>query len=627
MTIDTQMKEIKDFFARLFDNSDAAHRWQYSRWSDVHGWLYIFSDLLIWLSFFTIPFFIIRYFSKKQVSGFIRRTIFVTCFMFACGVTFFLDSTMFWFPSYRYSALVHMVTAALSVVTVYYIVGYLPKAFAIQPLSKLKEETEQRKKAEAELALSEKRFKSLVQEGGDMIAILDKVGNYNYVSSGTIPILGISPEELLGRNAFDFIHEEDRGRVYNCFLQLKHVKRVKVEPFRFRNGEGNYLWLETVITNLEDDPAVNGIVANSRDVTDRLAASDKIAESEKQYAYLIQNLPIAFFTCDENGRILLYNKAAATLWGRQPNTGADLWYGAWQIFRPDGNPMLPEESPMAITVREKRSVPGTELMLKRPDGAIHNVIHYPSPLFNTAGQLTGAMNVVIDITERKNIYAKLVKTEIDIRNFAKQQNNLLEDERSRIAREIHDEFGQQLAGIKMSLSSLVRFFNQDKDPADLVKSLIYEVDNTMQSLRKFATELRPGILDTLGLITSIEWLVEEFENKTGIASQVQINVTDHIFEKALSTCFFRICQEALTNILKHADATTITVQITQWNNKLKLTIEDNGKGIVSEKLDNPFSLGILGMRERANLIGAKLSISSEHNSGTMIILIANIHGA
>ncbi|MEO6722310.1 MAG: PAS domain S-box protein [Ferruginibacter sp.] len=621
------MKEIKDFFTSLFGSSDSAHRWQYSRWPDVHGWVYIFSDLLIWLSFFSIPFFVTRYFSKKQLSGIIKRTLFVTCFMFACGIIFFLDSTMFWFPAFRYSALVHIVTAILSVVTVYYIVRYLPRAFLIQPLSELKDEVQQRKKAEIELALSEKRFKSLVQEGGDMMAILDDKGNYNYVSSSSEAILGISPEEFFGKNVFDFIHHEDRERVHDSFAQLQDIKTMKVAPFRFLNKDGNYLWLETVITNLKDEPAVNGIVVNSRDITDRLSASQKIAESEKQYAYLIQNLPIAFYTCDEYGRIVSYNKAAATLWGREPRIGKDLWFGALQIYRPDGTEMAPEESPAAIALRRKKSVPGMEIMLKRPDGATYSVLHYPSPLFNSAGELTGAMNVLIDITERKNMYAKLVKTEMDIRNFAKQQNNLLEDERSRIAREIHDEFGQQLAGIKMSLSTLVRSYQHDKQAVDVVKSMVSEVDNTMQSLRKFATELRPGILDTLGLITSIEWLIEEFESKTGIKSRVHVNVRDHKFEKALSTCFFRICQEALTNILKHAQATEITVQITQPDDKLKLTIEDNGKGIVTEKLDNPFSMGILGMRERANLIGAKLSITSEPNAGTMIILIAKINGA
>jgi signal transduction histidine kinase len=306
-----------------------------------------------------------------------------------------------------------------------------------------------------------------------------------------------------------------------------------------------------------------------------------------------------------------------------------MWCGSWKIFNADGTPLAHEDCAMAIALKEKRPVKGTEILIRCPNGKEHYILPYPSPLFNQAGELTGALNVLIDITERKNIYARLVKTEVDIRNFAKQQNNLLEDERSRIAREIHDEFGQQLAGIKMSLSTLVKTCQQNGkgnlNAVEMMQSMINEVDNTMHSLRKFATELRPGILDTLGLVASIEWLAEEFENKTGIRCQLHTNVQDHYFEKGLSTCFFRICQEAFTNILKHSRATEVSIQITQTSRLLKLTIADNGRGIVLEKLDNPFSMGILGMRERANLVGARLAINSEKDSGTIINLTCRLN--
>jgi signal transduction histidine kinase len=284
---------------------------------------------------------------------------------------------------------------------------------------------------------------------------------------------------------------------------------------------------------------------------------------------------------------------------------------------------------MALALKEKKAIKGIEIMIRRPDGQEHYLLPYPSPLFNPAGELTGALNVLIDITERKKIYAQLVKTEMDIRNFAKQQNNLLEDERSRIAREIHDEFGQQLAGIKMSLSTLIKFNqhsgNGETNTVEMIRNMIEDVDNTMHSLRKFATELRPGILDTLGLVASIEWLVEEFENKSGINCRLATNVKNHYFDKEISTCFFRICQEAFTNVLKHANATQVSVEMTETSKYLKLSIVDNGKGMVLEQLNNPFSMGILGMRERANLIGARLSIGSEKDSGTIINLIRRIN--
>ena len=227
--------------------------------------------------------------------------------------------------------------------------------------------------------------------------------------------------------------------------------------------------------------------------------------------------------------------------------------------------------------------------------------------------------------QKKEVYEKLVKSEMQVRNFAKHLNQVLEDERSSIAREIHDELGQQLAGIKIGLSSLKKINPEDNSTEDRVNEMMTDVDTTIQSLRKIATQLRPGILDTLGLIPSIVWLGSEFEKKTQVNCINMLHVTEQKFEKNISTCFFRICQEALTNISKHAGATEVIIQVNQNKNELVLKISDNGKGIANEKLENPFSMGLLGMRERANIIDAHLSITSAKDMGTTIQLKVKIN--
>jgi signal transduction histidine kinase len=347
--------------------------------------------------------------------------------------------------------------------------------------------------------------------------------------------------------------------------------------------------------------------------------------TDNPFTYLLQHLPAPIYTCDLQGRINLYNRAAVELWERKPGE-QDLWWGPGEIYKADGTPLSRNESPVAITVQHQQPVRGIETISKRADGTLQWVLHQPSLLTNADGKVLGVLNLLIDITESKHIHIDLVKTEANIRNFAKQQINLLEDERSRIAKQIHDEFGQQLAGIKMSLSSLTKYHNSGKDSREILDSAISEVDNTMQSLRRFATTLRPGILDTLGLITSIEWLVEEFETKAGIKPNLHINVKEYFFERALSTCFFRICQEALTNIAKHAQASEVSIQVMQSGEELKLIIAENGIGIASEQLENPLNMGIVGMRERAGMAGARLSISTETGSGTIITLTAKING-
>jgi signal transduction histidine kinase len=222
--------------------------------------------------------------------------------------------------------------------------------------------------------------------------------------------------------------------------------------------------------------------------------------------------------------------------------------------------------------------------------------------------------------QKKAAYEKLVNTEMQIRNFARHLNQVLEDERSSIAREIHDELGQQLAGIKIGLSTLKKPGYAGSDIEEKANGMMKDVDITIQSLRRIATGLRPGILDSLGLIPSIVWLGSEFEKKTQIKCLNTLHVTEQKFEKNISTCFFRICQEALTNISKHAGATEVNIRVDQDENELTLKVSDNGKGIASEKLENPFSMGLLGMRERAGIIGAHLLILSEKEQGTTIQL-------
>ena len=216
-----------------------------------------------------------------------------------------------------------------------------------------------------------------------------------------------------------------------------------------------------------------------------------------------------------------------------------------------------------------------------------------------------------DITKEKLSEEKLIRSEIQIRNFAQHLNHMQEEERAHLAREIHDELGQQLVGIKIGLSSFSKRPEANDKVTELVKKMVKDVDNTIQSLRKIATELRPGILDSLGLLPSLKWLATEFQEKTNIKCRTEFKVEEQNFKKNISICFFRICQEALTNISKHSKASEVIVQIGLVKNTLTMTITDNGQGISGEKLENPFSMGLLGMRERAHVIGGDLRIISK----------------
>ncbi len=229
---------------------------------------------------------------------------------------------------------------------------------------------------------------------------------------------------------------------------------------------------------------------------------------------------------------------------------------------------------------------------------------------------------IVYSTERKRINSSLETSEKRVRSFAKQLNISLEEERARIAREIHDEFGQQLSGLKMSLSALKKNTGVDSSVEPIIDIIVADVNNGIQTLKKIANDLRPALIDKLGLFAAIEWLVGEFKKRTGISSRFYADVSQTApIGKMLEINIFRICQEALTNITKHAAATMINIHIENKSGILLIKIIDNGKGIKDTTLHNPLSMGLLNMTERASLIGGKLNIISSADKGTTIELI------
>jgi signal transduction histidine kinase len=229
-------------------------------------------------------------------------------------------------------------------------------------------------------------------------------------------------------------------------------------------------------------------------------------------------------------------------------------------------------------------------------------------------------------TERKRAMLALETSEKQVRNFAGQLNNALEEERSRIAREIHDEFGQQLSGLKMSLSALKKACSADQVTQLLIDVLVTDVNTSIASVRQIANELRPVLLDKLGLFAAIEWLAAEFEKKAGVSTRFFNNTNDPAMNKMAEINIFRICQEALTNIARHANARQVDICIEERNNQLSIRISDNGEGMAPETLYNPLSMGLLNIKERAQLIGAELLIGTAAPRGTIIELTISNYG-
>ena len=221
--------------------------------------------------------------------------------------------------------------------------------------------------------------------------------------------------------------------------------------------------------------------------------------------------------------------------------------------------------------------------------------------------------------ERRRAQEQLRESHEQLRALSVYLQHVREEERTRIAREVHDELGQALTSCKLDLSLLA-----NKLPPNLsglkekAKALSAHIDATIQTVRRIATELRPGILDHLGLIAALEWQANEFQTRTGIKCDVRTDLHEPILTPDLATTFFRIFQETLTNIIRHAGATHVMVHLKEVAGRIILEVRDNGRGISPEEISNTRSMGLLGMKERAALLGGTFRIGPAPNGkGTL----------
>jgi signal transduction histidine kinase len=232
-----------------------------------------------------------------------------------------------------------------------------------------------------------------------------------------------------------------------------------------------------------------------------------------------------------------------------------------------------------------------------------------------------ALRESADRRERQRAEDKLRRSLDQLRALTSYLQYVREEERTRIAREVHDELGQALTGLKLDMSWLAARLGRNARPVqDKVKTMVDHIDETIQTVRRIATELRPGILDSLGLVAALEWQANEFQSRTAIPCHVVATVDDSQLPQQFATVFFRIYQETLTNIIRHANATRVDVRLAKEAGALVLSVIDNGRGISEEEIANTRSIGLVGMRERAMLIGGEMILHGSPGKGTTMTL-------
>jgi signal transduction histidine kinase len=272
----------------------------------------------------------------------------------------------------------------------------------------------------------------------------------------------------------------------------------------------------------------------------------------------------------------------------------------------------------------QEEVTGFEALVYRKDGSIIWISENVRIRRDQAGVSVGYEGTVDNITERKLANERLSATLEEVRLLSGRLATVQEEERTRIARELHDELGVGLTCLKIDLSRLHTMASEGagagarKKVEDKIRSMIEQIDTTIASVQRLVTELRPAVLDDLGLVAAIEWQCQDFQKRTGIPCTCVTSADDIAMERERATAIFRICQEALTNTVRHANATAVTIKLESRSESLRLVVADNGVGIPDTKISNRESLGLLGMRERVALFRGDITIQGGPGKGTTV---------
>lgn len=344
--------------------------------------------------------------------------------------------------------------------------------------------------------------------------------------------------------------------------------------------------------------------------------SKALRESEQRFRQLAENIQEVFWVVDPNSEQIIYvSPAFEQVWGRGPETLGDSVRGFLETVYEDDRPSIAMEYASRLGVPVS---PELEYRIRRPDGSIRWIRDRAFPIQGENGQMHRLVRITEDITERKRVQEELQYSFAQLRALAARLESVREEERTRVAREIHDELGQALTAIKIDLSSWVQEIVPDREnPLQDAESILKLVDQTIQTVRRIATSLRPGILDDLGLVAAVEWAAEDFEARTGTKCLLDLP-SEIVVDEERATAVFRIFQETLTNVARHANATQLQVRLAEVDGSLSLEVRDNGKGVNDEQLSAGGSLGILGMRERALLFGGEVRIYGIPGQGTTV---------
>jgi PAS domain S-box-containing protein len=472
----------------------------------------------------------------------------------------------------------------------------------------------QRKESEA---LSS-QLASIVQYSDDAIISVTLDGIILSWNPSAEHMFGYIADEILGAHINVIVPDDKKIEHRSNMELLKQGGAVgSLETVRIRK-DGTRIDVSITISPIRNKAGeVVGISKIARDITKDKTAADKLRQSEIQLRSAQRIAQIGSWEFDIQTSSVSWSHEMYRIFGFDPAESLTREKVLERVH--------PEDLETIQEIRQAMRPFRIEYRIIWPDGEVRYIQARGELVFDSEGKPIKMVGTSQDITDRKRADEQLRASREQMRALSAHLQFIREEERTRIAREVHDELGQVLTALKMDLSLLNHKLLDSSAILprrvlyDEIKSMTKKVDATIKSVRKIVTELRPEVLDHLGLRAAIEWQAQEFQARSGIECKLDsMTDFDDVTDRESETAIFRILQEALTNVARHSEASQVDIFLTRHDGELIMEVKDNGRGLTMDDLSKSRSFGLLGMRERALFLGGDVEVNGSPGNGTSI---------
>lgn len=480
----------------------------------------------------------------------------------------------------------------------------------------------ERKQIEEELRSSEDRFRMLFEYAPDGYYLSDAEGHFIDGNRAAEEIVGYKREELIGKNFLELklLSPEQILRAAGLLAQNRLGEPTGPDEFTLNRKDGKQVFVEirTLPVKIKGEALVLGI---ARDVTERKQTEEALRQSEERYALTTRAGEVGVWDWSpETNEIYLDPNLKAMLGYRDHEIRNHLDHWGKFVHPDDAKRVMAEANAHLEGLTPHYEI--AHRMLHK-DGSVRWFLARGTAIRDEKGKVYRVVGTDTDITERKQTEEALRESEKRLRILSSHLLSGQEAERRRISVELHDELGQSLIGLKLQLRSIEK--ELQKDPGALKKECEKaqrHIDRIIDSVHRLSRDLSPHVLEDLGLSAALRWLISDFSKLHRISASSEIGNIDRYFSREAQRLVYRIFQEALTNIGKHAQATHVSVAIREEADRVSFSVEDDGKGFDAKQAMRRDStekgMGLSTMEERAWMLGGSLSIWSQEGGGTRL---------